>query len=406
MNLRERLRFQILNRIDLTRDVEDDEIRDLIRQEIVALSKEKNLTLESRLQLEREVFNSLRKLDVLQDLLDQDDISEIMINGPNDIFVEKNGQIQRSNLHFSSEEKLFDVIQQIVAMNNRMVNESTPIVDTKLPDGSRVNVILSPISLNHSTVTIRRFPKEHITMQRLLELSSLSPEVAEFLKKLVRSGYNMFIAGGTSSGKTTFLNALTEYIPKGERVITIEDSAELQVIGVDNLVRLESRNATLEGRLEVKIRDLVKAALRMRPDRIIIGECRGAEALEMLQAANTGHDGTLSTGHGNSCRDMISRLETMVLMASDVELPLSAIDKQIASGIDIFVHLGRVNKNQRKLLEVAEVVGIEDGEVKLQTLYRYENREGKDVWNREGTLKNCEKLQAAFGGSDTDIDRT
>ena len=296
-NLREQLRFQILNRMDLSRDIEDAEIKELIRQEIVALGREKNLSLQDRLQLEREVFNSLRKLDVLQDLLDEDDISEIMINGPDDIFIEKNGRIQRSELHFSSEEKLFDVIQQIVAMNNRMVNETTPIVDTKLPDGSRVNVILSPISLDHSTVTIRRFPKEHITMQKLIGLSSLSQEVAEFLEQLVQSGYNMFIAGGTSSGKTTFLNALTEYIPKGERVITIEDSAELQVIGVDNLVRLESRNATLEGRLEVKIRDLVKAALRMRPDRIIIGECRGAEALEMLQAANTGHLGFPSCLH-------------------------------------------------------------------------------------------------------------
>ena len=297
MNLRERLRFQILNKMDLTREIEDDEIRQLIRQEILVLGREMNLSLETKLNLEQEVFNSLRKLDVLQDLLDEDDISEIMINGADNIYVERRGRIEKSDLCFSSEEKLYDVIQQIVSVNNRLVNESMPIVDTKLQDGSRVNVILSPISLEHSTVTIRKFPKERITMDKLLEYSSLSQEMADFLKELVVSGYNIFISGGTSSGKTTFLNALTEFIPKDERVVTIEDSAELQVQGIDNLVRLEARNATLEGKLEVKIRDLVKAALRIRPDRIIVGECRGAEALDMLQALNTGHLGFPSCLH-------------------------------------------------------------------------------------------------------------
>ncbi|MCR5545950.1 MAG: CpaF family protein [Lachnospiraceae bacterium] len=396
MNLRERLRFQILNKMDLTREIEDEEIRQMIREEIIVMGRERNLSLEEKLSLEQEVFNSLRKLDVLQDLLDADDISEIMINGAENIYVEKNGVIEKSKLKFSSEEKLYDVIQQIVSINNRMVNESSPIVDTKLPDGSRVNVILSPISLEHSTVTIRKFPKEKITMEKLLTFSSLSKEMAEFFKSLVMSGYNIFISGGTSSGKTTFLNALTEFIPKNERVVTIEDSAELQVQGIDNLVRLESRNATLEGKLEVKIRDLVKAALRIRPDRIIVGECRGAEALDVLQAMNTGHEGALSTGHGNSCRDMISRLETMVMMADDVSLPIEAIDKQIASGIDIFVHLGKVNKNQRKVLEVCEVSGYENGEILLAPLYQYECREGKDVWNRVGTLHHTEKLEIFF----------
>ncbi len=401
MNLRERLRLQVLNKIDITREMDDEEIRQLIREEILALGKERKISLSEKLTLEREVFNSLRKFDVLQDLLDDDEISEIMINGWQSIFIEKNGKITKSELAFSSEEKLYDVIQQIVSMNNRMVNESSPIVDSKLPDGSRVNVILSPISLDHSTVTIRKFPKERITMKMLVEKSSLSQEVADFLEKLVVSGYNIFISGPTSSGKTTFLNALTDFIPKTERVVTIEDSAELQVKGIENLVRLESRNATLEGKLEVRIRDLVKAALRIRPDRIIVGECRGAEALDMLQALNTGHDGTLSTGHGNSSHDMISRLETMVLMADDVDLPITAIDKQIASGVDIFIHLSRVNKSQRKLMEVNEVLGYEDGEVKLQKLFQYESKEGKDVWRRVGTLRHTEKLEAYYTENST-----
>ena len=396
MSLRERLRFQIINKMDFTREVSDEEIRELIREEIILLGHEVNMTLEEKLNLEQEVFNSLRKLDVLQDLLDEDDISEIMINGANSIYIEKNGVIEKSNLTFSSEEKLYDVIQQIVSMNNRIVNESSPIVDTKLPDGSRVNVILSPISLDHATVTIRKFPKEKITMDKLIAWSSLSPEIKEFLEKIVVAGYNIFISGGTSSGKTTFLNALTEFISKDERVVTIEDSAELQVHGIDNLIRLESRNATLEGKLEVKIRDLVKAALRIRPDRIIVGECRGPEALDVLQAMNTGHDGVLSTGHANSCRDMISRLETMVLMADDVDLPIAAIDKQIASGIDILVHLGRVHNGQRKVMEICEVLEYRDGEVVLLPLFQYEYREGQDVWNRVGTLRHTEKLEAYF----------
>ena len=392
MNLREEIKQKILSDMDLSRDIEDEEIRSLIRSEIIHAARDRPISIQERIQLEREVFNSLRKLDALQELLELDDVTEIMINGPNEIFIEEHGRLKRSNISFSSEEKLYDVIQQIVAENNRVVNESSPIVDTKLMDGSRVNVILPPVSVDGATVTIRRFPKERIDMNKLLEIGSVNEEIADFLRQLVVTGYNIFVCGGTGSGKTTFLNALTDFVPKDERVITIEDSAELQVQGVENLVRLETRNATLEGKLEIKIRDLVRAALRMRPDRIIVGECRGAEALEVLTAANTGHDGTLSTGHANSCRDMVSRLETMVLMASDVDLPLAAIRKQIASGIDIFIHLGRLKNKERKLLEIAEVMGMEDNEVALRTLYTYEDMGDTGRWIKENELFHTQKL--------------
>ncbi len=391
-NLREEIRARILEEMDLTRDIDDEEIRQIIRRQIIHAARDRPLSIYERVQLEREIFNSLRKLDALQELLDMPGVTEIMINGPDRIFIEEGGRLKRSPITFSSEEKLYDVIQQIVAENNRVVNESCPIVDTKLMDGSRVNVILPPVSVDGATVTIRRFPDERINMEKLLEYGSLSREIADFLRSMVVAGYNIFVCGGTGSGKTTFLNALTDYVPRDERVITIEDSAELQIKGVDNLVRLETRNATLEGKLEIRIRDLVRAALRMRPDRIVVGECRGAEALEVLTAANTGHDGTLSTGHANSCRDMVSRLETMVLMAADVDLPLAAIRKQIASGIDIFIHLGRIKTGERKLLEIAEVMGIEDTEVKLSTLYAYEESKDKGTWIRVNTLSNQKKL--------------
>ncbi len=390
--LREESRQRILEGIDLSRDIDDEEIRGIIRQEIIHAARDRPLAIYERVRLERELFNSLRKLDALQELLDMPGVTEIMINGPDRIFVEENGRLKKSPISFSSAEKLYDVIQQIVAENNRVVNESSPIVDTKLMDGSRVNVILPPVSVDGATVTIRRFPEERINMEKLISIGSINSEMADFLKDLVVSGYNIFVCGGTGSGKTTFLNALTDYVPGDERVITIEDSAELQIRGVDNLVRLETRNATLEGKLEIKIRDLVKAALRMRPDRIVVGECRGAEALEVLTAANTGHDGTLSTGHANSCRDMVSRLETMVLMASDVDLPLTAIRKQIASGIDIFIHLGRLRSGERKLLEIAEVMGMEDDEVVLSTLYAYEESEDDGKWVKKEDLFHTKKL--------------
>lgn len=395
MEVREKIRGRVLERIDLTKELDDEEILSLIREEIIEASRERLLPLPERMVIQKDIFNSLRKLDVLQDLLEEEGITEIMINGPKDIFVERNGRIERSEKCFSSKEKLSDVIQQIVAGNNKVVNESSPIVDTRLPDGSRVNIILPPVAVDHSILAIRRFPKEPITMEKLLAFGSISPEVVEFLKLLVKSRYNIFISGGTGSGKTTFLNALTEFIPKGERVITIEDSAELQIQGVENLVRLESRSANIEGKLAIPIRELVRAALRQRPDRIVVGECRGEEALEVLQACNTGHDGSLSTGHANSSRDMLSRLETMVLMGMD--LPIAAIRQQIASGIDILVHLGRMRDKTRKLMEISEVIGMENGEIKLSTIYEIDlESKGKNgVWRRKNELFHREKLLMA-----------
>lgn len=395
-DIRTTVKERVMSRLDLSRDLEDEEILSIICEEILYLSKEKFISVPERLKIQNDVYNSLRKLDVLQDLLEEDDITEIMINGPKSIFIEKNGHITKTQREFSSEEKLSDVIQQIVSVNNKVVNESSPIVDTRLEDGSRVNIILPPIAVDHSVLSIRRFPKEPINMDKLLSLGSISSEVVEFLKKLVISRYNIFISGGTGSGKTTFLNALTEFIPKDERIITIEDSAELQIMGVDNLVRLESRSANLEGNLAVPIRELVRAALRQRPDRIVVGECRGEEALEVLQACNTGHDGSLSTGHANSAKDMLSRLETMVLM-SGMELPVSAIRQQIASGIDILVHLGRLRDKSRKLLEISEIIGIKNGEIQLSTLYSYNNNSenGVGAWIKENELYHNQKLQMA-----------
>ncbi len=402
MEIKDEIRQRVLNEIDLSRDVSDEEILKMIRAEVMNCAADKQLSLEQRLDIQKDVFNSLRKLDVLQDLLEDDEITEIMINGANAIFIEKHGRIERTDRRFSSEEKLYDVIQQIVADNNRIVNEMSPIVDARLSDGSRVNVVLPPASVEGSILSIRRFPKNPIHMTNLIQLGSLSEEMMEFLRLLVISGYNMFISGGTGSGKTTFLNALTEFVPKDERVITIEDSAELQPIGIANLVRLEARDANLEGKLAITIRDLVKTSLRMRPDRIIVGECRGAEALEVVQAANTGHDGSLSTGHANSCRDMIQRLEVMILMAMD--LPMPAIRSQIASGIDIFVHLGRLKDKSRKVLEIAEVLGMEDGQVKLSTLYEFV-QEGEEkgkvigTWKKRNNLVMTRKLDMAGYGT-------
>lgn len=390
--LSERIREEIIEEVDLTRDLTDEEIRSHIRERVLDEGHEHQIPLQERLMMEERIFNSLRKLDILEELLAQDDITEIMVNGPDNIFIEKGGKLFKSPLRFSSEEKLSDVIQQIAAERNKVINESSPIVDTRLPDGSRINIILPPISLNQGVLTIRRFPKEKITMRKLMEFGSISPEIVEFLRLLIVSGYNIFISGGTGSGKTTFLNALTEFIPKDERVITIEDSAELQVIGIENLVRLEARDKNLEGNLEVTIRDLVKASLRMRPDRIIVGECRGAEALEVLQAFNTGHDGSLSTGHANSAKDMIARLETMVLMG--MELPVSAIRSQIASGVDILVHLGRLSDRSRKLLEVSEVTGMAKGEVEISPIFRY-SEDGTKKWEKTGRLVNSRKLSMA-----------
>ena len=401
---------RILARLDMTRDMEDEELTELIYEVLQEVSQEEYLPLDQKTMLGKELFNAFRKLDLLQEFLEDDDITEIMINGTQNIFIEKAGRISQSDKRFLSADKLEDVIQQIVAGSNRLVNEASPIVDARLADGSRVNVVLPPVALNGPIVTIRKFAKEVITMNKLMEWQSINSEVSGFLASLVAAGYNIFISGGTGSGKTTFLNALSQYIPKNERIITIEDNAELQIQNIKNLVRLEARNANVEGTGEVTIRDLIKSALRMRPDRIIVGEVRSAEAIDMLQALNTGHDGSLSTGHANSPKDMISRLETMVLMGMD--LPLPAIERQIASGLDIIVHLGRLRDKSRKVLEVTEVLGYWDGQIHLQTIYRYEEirkedenvteNEKKDQenkvhgeWEKVAELFHREKLVAA-----------
>ncbi|WP_033152680.1 CpaF family protein [Pseudobutyrivibrio ruminis] len=396
-DLEKEIRQEVMNALDLSMDVSDEEILTLIKNIIIEKGKNRPISLSERKKIENHVFNSLRKLDVLEDLLNDEEITEIMINGPENIFIEKKGRVVHCSEKFSSEEKLNDIIQNIVAQSNKIVNESNPIVDTRLSDGSRVNIVLKPAAVDYSILSIRKFPKEQMNMERLKSFGSISEEQVELLRKLVASGYNIFVSGGTGSGKTSFLNALGEFIPSDERVITIEDSAELQLKNVDNLVRLEARNANLEGKNEITIRDLLKSSLRMRPDRIIVGECRGAEALEMLQAFNTGHDGSCSTGHSNSCKDMLSRLETMVLMGA--EIPLPAIRQQIASGIDIIVQLGRLRDKSRKLLEITEVLGLENNEIQLNPLYRFKEIEevnGRIVgqWEKVGSLINQDKLVA------------
>lgn len=363
------IRKIVADRLDLTRDLKDEEIRDVISNVISEKSKERYLQLSEKQQIMDSIFNSMRGLDVLQPLVDDPTVTEIMINGPNDVFIEQNGQLFKKNISFGSNEKLENVIQNIVAKVNRTVNESTPIVDARLKDGSRVNVVLPPIALNGPTVTIRKFPENPMTAQQLIDYKSITPEVAELLERMVKAKFNVFISGGTGSGKTTFLNAISNFIPNDERVITIEDSAELQIRGVENLVRMETRNANMEGKGEITIRDLIKSSLRMRPERIIVGEVRGAEALDMLQAMNTGHDGSLSTGHANSTRDMLSRLETMVLTGASI--PLEAIRQQIASAVDVIIQLSRLRDKSRRTLEICEVLGFEDGEIKLNPIYEF-----------------------------------
>lgn len=394
----ERLHSRILQEIDLTEELEDEELVEIIYRVLDEYSEEEYISLKEKAELGKELFNAFRKLDVLQEFLEDETITEIMINGTQNIFLEREGKIVQSDKRFPSRRKLEDVIQQMVAETNRMVNESVPIVDTRLADGSRVNVVLYPIALNGPIVTIRKFSKDIITLERLQSWGAVNKEIISFLKILVRSKYNIFISGGTGSGKTTFLNALSQYIPKDERVITIEDSAELKLESIPNLVSLEARNANVEGEGRISIRDLIRTALRMRPDRIIVGEVRGKEAIDMLQAMNTGHDGSLSTGHANSPGDMISRLETMILMG--MELPLSAIQRQIASGIDILIHLGRLRDKSRKVLSVEELTGCEDGIVVRNILYRFQETGVKDgriigKWVKENEMKNREKLLAA-----------
>ena len=372
---------------ELLSDLEEKQLSDThLYQEIdTALLNRKELALREKLYLRTAVFDSFRRLDLLSELLDDPGITEIMINSPDEIFVERKGQMERWNKAFQSAEQLSDLIQQIVSRINRAVNTKSPIVDARLEDGSRVHVVLPPIALKGPTVTIRKFP-EPITMDKLIQLESLNEEAADFLKSLVRASYNIFISGGTNSGKTTFLNALSQYIPKRERIITIEDSAELQIQEVENLVSLESRNANAEGEGAINISDLIKASLRMSPNRIIVGEVRGKECLDMLNAMNTGHDGSISTGHGNSSRDMLRRMETMVLQGAD--LPLSSIRNMIAAAIEIMVHLGRTKDHKRRVLEISEVIGVENEEVQLKKLYQYNG----ESLEKLSDLSNEEKL--------------
>ncbi len=385
----EALREQLMEKLEMRVDAEDDEILGMIDELVLSDSTAPRLSVTERLKISRELFYSVRRLDILQDLIDDKSVTEIMVNGPKNIFIEQKGVIRRWDRSFASREKLEDVIQQIVGRCNRVVNEQNPIVDARLSDGSRVNAVIAPIALDGPILTIRQFPEKPITMESMIESGSITEEASEVLRTLVAAGYSMIIGGGTSAGKTTFLNALSNAIPKGERIITIEDNAELQIQGIENLVRLEAKNSNVEGGKSITIRDLIKSALRMRPNRIIVGEVRSGEAVDMLQAFNTGHDGSLCTIHANSCPDMLSRLETMVLMA--FPLPLMAIRGQIASGADILVHLGRLRDRSRRVLEIAEVCGMRGEEVSLNSLYRFNDEKG--LLERTGKLKRRLKLE-------------
>ncbi len=381
------LRRNLMDRLDLARELSDQEILDEIDQLILSGTPEVCLSLKEKVELRQELFHSVRKLDVLQELIEDETVTEIMVNGPDAIFVERKGKLKKWDKCFTSREKLEDVIQQIVGRCNRVVNEAMPIADARLENGARVNAVIQPVALNGPILTIRRFPDTPVTMEKLISLGSLPRECADFLAVLVKARYSIVIGGGTGSGKTTFLGALSEYIPSDERIITIEDNAELKIQGIPNLVQLEAKMANVEGASSITIRDLIKAALRMRPDRIVVGEVRGGEAVDMLQALNTGHEGSLSTAHANSARDMLSRLETMTLMG--VELPLEAIRRQIASGVDILIHLGRMRDKSRKVLEITEVCGFEDHEIRTRTLYRWKEGEGLI---KTAPLLNREKL--------------
>lgn len=396
---KQELQEQILAGIDMTKELSEEELFDRIDEAIKICSREEYISITEKQRLRREIFNSIRRLDVLQELVEDTSITEIMINGAKEIFVERDGKSIKWEKEFESDRKLEDVIQTIVAGANRIINESSPIVDARLKDGSRVNIVLPPIAIGGPTVTIRKFPKETMTMEKLVAIGSLTDEAAEFLKKLVIAGYNIFVSGGTGSGKTTFLNALSNYVPSEERIITIEDSAELQIRNIPNLVRLEVRNANVEGKNEISIRDLIKSSLRMRPDRIIVGEVRDASSIDMLQALNTGHNG-MSTGHSNSPTDMLSRLETMVLLGADI--PLLAVRKQIASAIDIVIHLGRLRDKTRKVLEIIEVLECVDGEIEVNPLFLFseegETKEGKvigELKKTDNSLLHVQKLLRA-----------
>lgn len=372
-NLKQQLQETVRQRMDMSSELSDAQIGELIDSVIMEKSREVYMSAVTKLTLRQELFNAIRRLDLLQELIDDKTVTEIMVNGADAIFYERDGRIYTWDRHFESREKLEDVIQQIVSRSNRQVNESIPIVDARLKDGSRVNVVLDPVALNGPILTIRKFPEEAITMEDLIRWESISQEAAEYLKVLVKAGYNIFISGATSTGKTTFLNVLADYITKTERVITIEDSAELQIHGIENLVRMEVRQADGDGVSNVTLRDLIRTSLRMRPDRIIVGEVRGEEALDMIQSMNTGHDGSLSTGHANSPQDMLSRLETMALFASDI--PIQAIRKQIASSIDIIVQLERLRDRSRRVTAIAEVLDCTEDTYILNPIFEFHEQD-------------------------------
>lgn len=374
----------------------DEELEGEIEKLVQERIGDRYCSIDRRVSLVQQVYSGIRGFGLLDSILSDDSITEVMINGPEHIFIEQNGRLSKLDKQFESQRRLEDIIQRIVGLAGREVNQANPICDTRLPDGSRVNVVLPPVALCGPTVTIRKFSKTPMTIENLIEYGSITREIAEKLKILVRAKYNIFISGGTGSGKTTFLNALTNFIPKDERVITIEDSAELQIAGIENLVSMETRNANASGAGQITIRDLIKSSLRMRPERIVVGEVRGAEALDMLQAMNTGHDGSLSTGHANSPADMLSRLETMVLQGA-VSLPLEAIKQQIGSAVDIIIHLSRLRDKSRKAMEITEVVGYRDGQILLNPLYVFEEDARSTLEKVSGSLRRTEnKMQNTF----------
>ncbi len=402
----EKLKNYVTNNLPLSQ-IDDEELEekigDMVEQEI----KNQYCSIEQRLSIVHQIYSSIRGFGLLDSIISDDTITEVMINGPDNVFIEQNGRLFKLNKKFESQKKLEDIIQRIVGLAGREVNQANPICDTRLPDGSRVNVVLPPIALCGPTITIRKFSKTPMTIEKLINYGSITQEIADKLELLVKAKYNIFICGGTGSGKTTFLNAVSNYIPKDERVITIEDSAELQITGVDNLVSLETRNANTSGIGQITIRDLIKSSLRMRPERIIVGEVRGGEALDMLQAMNTGHDGSLSTGHANSTHDMLSRLETMVLQGA-AGLPLDAIRQQIASAIDIIIHLSRLRDRSRKTMEITEVLGYENGSIVLNPLYVFEEDEKSTLKKVSGSLKRTKNpmkndLKLRMAGIDVEI---
>lgn len=379
------LRKYVTENLPLSK-MSDEELEEKIEEIVLQRTRDQYYSIEQKVSITQQVYSSIRGFGLLDSIIKDDTITEVMINGPDHIFIEQNGKLFKLNKKFESQRRLEDVIQRIVGLAGREVNQANPICDTRLPDGSRVNVVLPPIALCGPTLTIRKFSKTPMTIEKLIKYGSLTQEIADKLEMLVKAKYNIFISGGTGSGKTTFLNALSNYIPKDERIITIEDSAELQITGIENLVSLETRNANTSGAGQITIRDLIKASLRMRPERIVVGEVRGSEALDMLQAMNTGHDGSLSTGHANSTEDMLSRLETMVLQGA-AGLPLEAIRQQIASAVDIIIHLSRLRDKSRKTVEITEVVGYENGKIVLNPLYRFEEDEKSTMEVVSGSLK-------------------